>query len=297
MDVSVVHLRSFLALARTGSVTAAAKHLCYSQPTVSVHLRKLQAATGSQLFTWPGRCPVLTPAGRALVALGPAVLDAVHQAGTAMAGFDGAGQPRSPGPVRPVRSPPRACAAVRHDRRVRPVRSTHHRPEIMTKRNNRLQPVDGADGTGQCRSCHRSWRARRPRKLDMAHQKMKVRIAATLVGVTAMTGVGVSVANAATYYFSGTVPAYGSATYTGSTFYTTTQFRDINFAYSKNPYISEVKPVKCSNLADTSGYKVIGANDHGEKVIASNVLDGTCYHVNIASDPAVRWDFSARVRS
>src|SRR3569833_2621757 len=46
LDVS--RLRVLVAIARTGSVTAAAKELHYSQPSISHHLARLEAETGAQ---------------------------------------------------------------------------------------------------------------------------------------------------------------------------------------------------------------------------------------------------------
>jgi DNA-binding transcriptional LysR family regulator len=64
LDVS--RLRVLDALARLGSVTAAAQELHYTQPTVSHHLAKLEAETGAQLVQRAGRGLRLTPAGQLL---------------------------------------------------------------------------------------------------------------------------------------------------------------------------------------------------------------------------------------
>ena len=47
--LSLVQLNVLAAVARTGSVTQAAKELHYSQPSVSHHLARLEAATGAKL--------------------------------------------------------------------------------------------------------------------------------------------------------------------------------------------------------------------------------------------------------
>jgi molybdate transport repressor ModE-like protein len=64
--LDVTRLRVIDAVARTGSVTAAAKELHYSQPSVTHHLGRLEEATGAQLLQRVGRGVRLTPAGRLL---------------------------------------------------------------------------------------------------------------------------------------------------------------------------------------------------------------------------------------
>src|SRR3954463_10999195 len=64
--LDVNRLRVIDAVARTGSVTAAAKELHYSQPSVTHHLGRLERATGAQLLQRGGRGIRLTPAGQLL---------------------------------------------------------------------------------------------------------------------------------------------------------------------------------------------------------------------------------------
>ena len=59
-------LRILAAVARHGSVTAAARELHYSQPSVSHHLARLEAETGAQLLQRVGRGIRLTEAGQVL---------------------------------------------------------------------------------------------------------------------------------------------------------------------------------------------------------------------------------------
>src|SRR3954462_15510480 len=64
--LDVTRLRVLDAVARHGSVTAAARELSYSQPSISHHLARLEAETGAQLLQRAGRGIRLTPAGRLL---------------------------------------------------------------------------------------------------------------------------------------------------------------------------------------------------------------------------------------
>jgi DNA-binding transcriptional LysR family regulator len=62
----VTRLRILVAVARHGSVTAAARALNYAQPSVSHHLARLEAETGARLTRRAGRGIQLTDAGRLL---------------------------------------------------------------------------------------------------------------------------------------------------------------------------------------------------------------------------------------
>src|SRR6188474_3771328 len=64
--LDVNRLRVIDAVARHGSVTAAAKELHYSQPSVTHHLARLEAETGARLLQRVGRGIRLTAAGRLL---------------------------------------------------------------------------------------------------------------------------------------------------------------------------------------------------------------------------------------
>jgi molybdate transport repressor ModE-like protein len=64
--LDVTRLRVLDAVARLGSVTAAARELGYSQPSISHHLARLEAETGAQLLQRVGRGVRLTQAGRLL---------------------------------------------------------------------------------------------------------------------------------------------------------------------------------------------------------------------------------------
>ncbi|SFO76420.1 LysR family transcriptional regulator [Actinomadura madurae] len=64
--LNLTHLRVLEAVARHGSVTEAARELHYSQPSVSHHLGRLEAATGARLVQRVGRGIRLTPEGELL---------------------------------------------------------------------------------------------------------------------------------------------------------------------------------------------------------------------------------------
>jgi DNA-binding transcriptional LysR family regulator len=64
--LDVNRLRVIGAVARHGSVTAAARELHYSQPSVTHHLSRLEAETGAQLLQRVGRGIRLTAAGQLL---------------------------------------------------------------------------------------------------------------------------------------------------------------------------------------------------------------------------------------
>jgi len=64
--LDVTRLRVLVAVARHGSVTAAARALNYAQPSVSHHLARLEAETGATLTQRSGRGIRLTDAGRLL---------------------------------------------------------------------------------------------------------------------------------------------------------------------------------------------------------------------------------------
>jgi molybdate transport repressor ModE-like protein len=80
--LDVTRLRVLAAVARHGSVTAAAKSLNYAQPSVSHHLARLEAETGTRLVERSGRGVRLTDAGRLLAGRAEEILgrlDAAEQ--------------------------------------------------------------------------------------------------------------------------------------------------------------------------------------------------------------------------
>lgn len=72
--IDVRRLEALVALHRTGTVSAAAAHLHYGQPTISHHLRRLEAETGSVLLQRVGRGLRLTPDGDRLARRGEEIL-------------------------------------------------------------------------------------------------------------------------------------------------------------------------------------------------------------------------------
>jgi DNA-binding transcriptional LysR family regulator len=65
--LDVRQLEVLVEIARTGSHTAAAASLGFTQPAVSYQMRRLQQAVGTPLFTRVGRGLELTPTGQSLV--------------------------------------------------------------------------------------------------------------------------------------------------------------------------------------------------------------------------------------
>lgn len=75
-----VLLRSFLAVARAGGFSAAARDLALGQPAVSQHVRRLEQHVGKRLFVRDTHSVVLTPDGEAMVAFAETILDASRRA-------------------------------------------------------------------------------------------------------------------------------------------------------------------------------------------------------------------------
>jgi DNA-binding transcriptional LysR family regulator len=94
--LDVTRLRVIDALARLGSVTAAAKELHYTQPTVSHHLARLEAETGAQLLQRAGRGIRLTPAGQLLASRAAEIIGRIDAADAELSAHVGlsAGQVR-----------------------------------------------------------------------------------------------------------------------------------------------------------------------------------------------------------
>jgi DNA-binding transcriptional LysR family regulator len=87
--LDVTRLRVLVAVARHGSVTAAARALNYAQPSVSHHLARLEAETGTKLVQRAGRGIRLTDAGRLLAERAAEVIGRLDAAENELAVYTG----------------------------------------------------------------------------------------------------------------------------------------------------------------------------------------------------------------
>ncbi|MGH3318415.1 MAG: LysR family transcriptional regulator [Nocardioidaceae bacterium] len=113
--LDVTRLRVLDAVARLGSVTAAAKELHYTQPTVSHHLSRLEVETGAQLLQRAGRGIRLTPAGQLLADRAAEIIGRIDAADSELSAHVGltAGRVRLAGFSSVIGSlVPRAAAAL-----------------------------------------------------------------------------------------------------------------------------------------------------------------------------------------
>ena len=94
-------------VARTGSYSAAARELGFSQPAISYQMRRLEQQVGAQLTVRIGRAMKLTPAGTALLAHTERILAAVRAAENQLAELADGGA----GTVR-LAAFPSACATL-----------------------------------------------------------------------------------------------------------------------------------------------------------------------------------------
>ncbi|MEQ7005301.1 LysR family transcriptional regulator [Actinopolymorpha sp. B17G11] len=87
--LDVARLRVLAAVAKHGSVTAAARELHYAQPSVSHHLARLEVETGARLVQRAGRGIRLTEAGRMLAARAEEILGRLDAAEAELAAHVG----------------------------------------------------------------------------------------------------------------------------------------------------------------------------------------------------------------
>ena len=101
--LDVNRLRVIDAVARHGSVTAAAKELHCSQPSVTHHLGRLESETGAQLLQRVGRGIRLTPAGQLLADRAAEIIGRIDAAGAELSAHVGltAGRVRLPASPQP----------------------------------------------------------------------------------------------------------------------------------------------------------------------------------------------------
>src|ERR671923_117680 len=87
--LDVTRLRVIDAVARHGSVTAAARELHYSQPSVTHHLTRLEAETGAHLLQRVGRGIRLTQAGQLLADRAAEIIGRIDAAGAELSAHVG----------------------------------------------------------------------------------------------------------------------------------------------------------------------------------------------------------------
>jgi DNA-binding transcriptional LysR family regulator len=87
--LDVTRLRVLVAVARYGSVTAAAREMNYAQPSVSHHLARLEAETGTKLIQRAGRGIRLTDAGRLLAERAAEIIGRLDAAENELAAYTG----------------------------------------------------------------------------------------------------------------------------------------------------------------------------------------------------------------
>jgi DNA-binding transcriptional LysR family regulator len=116
--LDVTRLRVLVAVARHGSVTAAAHALNYAQPSVSHHLARLEAETGTKLVQRSGRGIRLTDAGRLLAERATEVIGRLDAAENELAVFTGlrAGRLRLAAFPSALSTIVPAAAAILHER-------------------------------------------------------------------------------------------------------------------------------------------------------------------------------------
>src|SRR5258708_19414418 len=101
--LAATRLGVLVAIARHGSVTAAAQVLNYAQPSISHHMARLESETGAKLMERSGRGIRLTEAGRLLAERAEEILGRLDAAEAELAAHVGLRQEK-------VRLPPFASA-------------------------------------------------------------------------------------------------------------------------------------------------------------------------------------------
>jgi molybdate transport repressor ModE-like protein len=127
------HLRLLQEIARTGSLSAAAGELGFSQPAVSYQLRSLEREVGTVLVVRNGRTTRLTPAGEALTAHADRILSSIQTAEQNLADIVGS----QSGLVR-VAAFPSGCATLLP---VAMAAMRRHRPAVEVRLHQAEPPV------------------------------------------------------------------------------------------------------------------------------------------------------------
>ena len=102
--LDVIRLRVLVAVARHGSVTAAARALNYAQPSISHHIARLEAETGARLLQRAGRGVRLTDAGRLLAERAEEIIGRLDAAEAELAAHVGPAAGPGPAGRLPVRA-------------------------------------------------------------------------------------------------------------------------------------------------------------------------------------------------
>ncbi len=142
--LDVNRLRVIDAVARHGSVTAAARELHYSQPSVTHHLSRLEAETGARLLQRVGRGIRLTAAGRLLADRAAEIIGRIDDADAELSAHVGltAGRVRLAGYPSAIGSlVPRAVAGLarRHPGLQVSLTDTHPPGAIELLRSGRIE--------------------------------------------------------------------------------------------------------------------------------------------------------------
>src|SRR6476646_10368592 len=133
--LDVTRLRVLDAVSRHGSVTAAARAMNYSQPSISHHLARLEAETGAQLIQRAGRGVRLTQAGQLLADRASEIIGRIDAADAELSAHVGltAGRVRLAGFASAIGSlVPRAAATLARQHPGLQIASTDtHPPEAL----------------------------------------------------------------------------------------------------------------------------------------------------------------------
>ncbi|MGR3323668.1 MAG: LysR family transcriptional regulator [Pseudooceanicola sp.] len=157
LDWSLV--QAFLAVADSGSLSAAARDLGLSQPTLGRHVRRMEEETGLTLFSRQPRGLALTAEGQALIPAARRMAEAMADMALAVAGHDA----ESGGSVRITASE----VVAHHILPVIAARIRRDAPQIELE-------IDASDASGNLlyREADIALRMYRPEQLDVVTRKL-----------------------------------------------------------------------------------------------------------------------------